>query len=63
MNSSYMMKSLNEPLANLTVTIYQYAMSPYDDWNQIAWGASLLIMIAVLLLNLAARFAVRGKKI
>ena len=63
LNSSYMMKSLNEPLANLTVTIYQYAMSPYDDWNQIAWGASLLIMIAVLLLNLAARFVVRERKI
>jgi phosphate transport system permease protein len=63
LNSSYMMKSLNEPFANLTVTIYQYAMSPYDDWNQIAWGASLLIMIAVLLLNLAARFVVRERKI
>lgn len=63
LNSSYMMKSLNEPLANLTVTIYQYAMSPYDDWNQIAWGASLLIMTAVLLLNLTARFIVRGRKI
>lgn len=63
LNSPYMMKSLNEPFANLTVTIYQYAMSPYDDWNQIAWGASLLIMIAVLLLNLAARLIVGGKKI
>ncbi len=62
LNSSYMMKSLNEPLANLTVTIYQYAMSPYDDWNQIAWGASLLIMVAVLLLNIAARFVVRERK-
>ncbi|CAK8718628.1 Phosphate transport system permease protein PstA [Candidatus Electronema halotolerans] len=63
LNSSYMMKSLNEPLANLTVTIYQYAMSPYDDWNQIAWGASLLIMTAVLLLNIVARFIVRERKI
>ena len=63
LNSSYMMKSLNEPFANLTVTIYQYAMSPYDDWNQIAWGASLLIMVAVLLLNIAARFVVRERKI
>jgi phosphate transport system permease protein len=56
------MKSLNEPVANLTVTIYQYAMSPYDDWNQVAWGASLVIMITVLLLNLTARFIVGGKK-
>jgi phosphate transport system permease protein len=62
LNSPYMMKSLREPLANMTVTIYQYAMSPYDDWNRIAWGASLVIMITVLLLNLTARFIVGGKK-
>ena len=62
LNSPYMMKSLNEPVANLTVTIYQYAMSPYDDWNQVAWGASLVIMITVLLLNLTARLVVGGKK-
>ncbi|XOF33187.1 MAG: phosphate ABC transporter permease PstA [Candidatus Electrothrix sp. YB6] len=63
LNSPYMMKSLNEPIANLTVTIYQYAMSPYDDWNQVAWGASLVIMITVLLMNIFARFIVRGKRI
>jgi phosphate transport system permease protein len=62
LNSPYMMKSLREPLANMTVTIYQYAMSPYDDWNRIAWGASLVIMITVLLLNLTARLVVGGKK-
>lgn len=62
LNSPYMMKSLNEPVANLTVTIYQYAMSPYDDWNQVAWGASLVIMITVLLLNLTARLIVGGKR-
>ncbi|MCI5146237.1 MAG: phosphate ABC transporter permease PstA, partial [Candidatus Electrothrix sp. AR3] len=63
LNSPYMMKSFNEPIANLTVTIYQYAMSPYDDWNQVAWGASLVIMMTVLLLNLLARFIVRGRKV
>lgn len=62
LNSPYMMKSLNEPVANMTVTIYQYAMSPYDDWNQVAWGASLVIMITVLLLNLTARLIVGGKR-
>ena len=62
LNSPYMMKSLNEPVANMTVTIYQYAMSPYDDWNRVAWGASLVIMITVLLLNLTARLVVGGKK-
>jgi phosphate transport system permease protein len=62
LNSPYMMKSLNEPIANLTVTIYQYAMSPFDDWNQIAWGASLVIMMTVLFLNLLARFILRGRK-
>jgi phosphate transport system permease protein len=62
LNSPYMMKSLNEPVANLTVTVYQYAMSPYDDWNQVAWGASLVIMITVLVLNLTARLVVGGKR-
>jgi len=44
LNSQYWMSTLNEPVANLTVTIFNYAMSPYDDWIEKAWGASLLIM-------------------
>jgi phosphate transport system permease protein len=62
LNSQYMLKSLAEPTGNLTVTIFQYAMSPYPDWNQIAWGASLIIMVSVLLLNIVARFFLKEAK-
>ena len=43
LNSPFWPESFNEPTANLTVTIFNYAMSPYDDWQTLAWGASLLI--------------------
>jgi phosphate transport system permease protein len=62
LNSPYWMHSLGEPIANLTVTIFNYAMSPYDNWQQLAWGASLVITVGVLLLNLAARLSFRGSK-
>ncbi|HEX7344539.1 MAG TPA: phosphate ABC transporter permease PtsA, partial [bacterium] len=59
--STFWMHSLNEPIANLTVTIFNYAMSPYADWKSQAWGASLLIMGAVLILNIAARLAFKER--
>lgn len=62
MSSPYWIGSLSEPVANLTVTIFNYAMSPYDDWKSLAWGASLLIMISVLTLNIIARLLVREVK-
>ena len=46
---------MSKPTANLTVTIFQYAMSPYKQWKELAWGASLLITAAVLLLSIVAR--------
>lgn len=48
LNSPFWPESFNEPTANLTVTIFNYAMSPYDDWQTLAWGASLLIAVSVL---------------
>jgi len=62
LNSPYWFHSLGEPMANLTVTIFNYAMSPYSDWQQMAWGASLLITVGVLALNLTARFVLQEKK-
>lgn len=62
MNSQFWMNSLNEPVANLTVTIYNYAMSPYDDWQTMAWGAALLILCTVLVLNIGARVFMRETK-
>ena len=61
LNSPYWIESLNQPTANLTVTIYNYAISPYTDWQQIAWGASLLIMIGVLTVNILARVVFKQK--
>lgn len=62
LNNVYWTKSLNEPTGNLTVTIFNFAMSPYEDWNKIAWGASLLITFAVLFLTIAARMIFREVK-
>jgi phosphate transport system permease protein len=62
LNSPYWFKSLSGPTANLTVTIYNYAVSPYDDWQRIAWGASLLITVSVLAFTLLARFALRTRQ-
>ncbi len=62
LNSPYMISSLSQPTPNLTVTIFNYAMSPYEDWQQLAWGASLLITVGVLALNLMARFTFGEKQ-
>jgi phosphate transport system permease protein len=62
LNSPYWFHSLGEPTPNLTVTIFNYAMSPYPDWQQQAWGASLLITTGILAVTLMARFAFREKK-
>jgi phosphate transport system permease protein len=62
LNSPYWVSSLNQPTPNLTVTIFNYAMSPYPDWQQKAWGASLLITSGVLILTILARFLLREKK-
>ncbi|WP_282757380.1 phosphate ABC transporter permease PstA [Komagataeibacter saccharivorans] len=48
--------SLNEPMASLPVTIYQYAGSAYDDWVRLAWTGALLITVAVLATNIVARW-------
>ncbi len=61
MNSDYWPTSLNAPTANLTVTIFTRAMSPYADWQRLAWGAALIITLSVLALNISARLMLRGK--
>ncbi len=63
LNSPYWFHSLGEPTPNLTVTIFNYAMSPYPDWQQKAWGASLLITLGVLLTTVLTRFLLREKKV
>jgi len=62
LNSPYWFKSLSGPTPNLTVTIFNYAMSPYEDWQRMAWGASLVITAGVLAFTLLARLVVRERK-
>jgi len=62
LNSPYWPEKLGQPTANLTVTIFNYAMSPYENWQRAAWGASLLIVVSVLALTLGARALSREKK-
>lgn len=56
LNNQYFSTDMSQPMANLPTTIYQFAMSPYDNWHALAWAAALLITATVLLLNIAARF-------
>lgn len=62
LNSPYWFRSLAEPTPNLTVTIFNYAMSPYPDWQQKAWGASLLITTGILLITVLSRVMLRERK-
>jgi len=61
LNSPYWPRTLSGPMANLTVTIFNYAMSPYANWQRAAWGASLVITMGVLTINLVSRFILRRK--
>jgi phosphate transport system permease protein len=53
---------MSKPMANLPVVIFQFAMSPYDNWIRLAWGGALLITLTVLVLNILARVFFRDKK-
>ena len=55
LNNQFWSADMNAPMANLPVTIFQFALSPYEDWQRLAWGGSLLITVAILLLNIIAR--------
>ena len=56
LNNQFFSTDLNAPLANLPVVIFQFAGSPYDDWQKLAWGGALLITITILVLNIVARW-------
>jgi phosphate transport system permease protein len=55
LNNQFWSSDLNKPMANLPVVIFQFALSPYDDWQRLAWGGALLITFAILALNILAR--------
>jgi phosphate transport system permease protein len=55
LNNQFWSTDMNAPMANLPVVIFQFAMSPYEDWQRLAWGGALVITAAILVLNIAAR--------
>ena len=61
LNNQFFSTDMTKPMANLPVVIYQFAMSPYDNWIRLAWGGALLVTLAVLLLNILARVFFREK--
>ncbi len=61
LNSPYWMHSMNEPMANMTVALFNYAMSPYDDWHVKAWGMAFLITISVLVVTIITRLTLRKR--
>jgi phosphate transport system permease protein len=61
LNNQFFSADLNQPMANMPVVIYQFAMSAYEDWRNIAWGGALLVTFSVLFLNILSRTAFRQK--
>jgi len=59
LNNQFWSSDMNAPMANLPVVIYQFAMSPYEDWKQLAWVGALLITVSVLILSIVARSLTR----
>jgi phosphate transport system permease protein len=63
LNNQFWSADLNAPMANLPVVIFQFAMSPYEDWQKLAWAGALLITLSVLALNIVARVVFRNKTV
>ncbi len=59
LNNQFFTLDMNGPMANLPVVIFQFALSPYDDWKELAWGGAFLITLAVLVINILARTVFR----
>ncbi len=61
LNNQFWTSNLGEPMASLPVTIFKFAMSPYENWQQLAWAGVFVITLAVLGLNILARVVTRNK--
>ena len=61
LNNQFWSTDLGAPMANLPVVIFQFALSPYDDWQKLAWGGALIITTSILALNIIAR-SLAGKQ-
>jgi len=63
LNNQFFTMNMNSPISNLPVVIFQFAMSPYENWVRLAWGGALLITLSVLVLNIVARVFFRDKTV
>ncbi|MBI5786035.1 MAG: phosphate ABC transporter permease PstA [Rhodocyclales bacterium] len=61
LNNQFFSTNMSQPMGNLPVVIFQFAMSPYDNWISLAWGGALLIALLVLTINVGARIMFRSK--
>ena len=61
LNNQFFSADMNKPMANLPVVIYNFAMSPYEDWQKLAWGGAALIALIVLTINIATRILFRDR--
>jgi phosphate transport system permease protein len=61
LNNQFWSSNVTEPMASLPVTIFKFAMSPYENWQKLAWAGVFLITLAVLFLNILARVLTRTK--
>ncbi len=61
LNNQFFNDDMSKPMANLPVVIFQFAMSPYENWIRLAWGGALIITLTVLILNILARVFFRDK--
>ncbi len=61
-NNSFTTFNITQPMASLTVTVFQYAMGPYDEWHRQAWAASFLLTFGVLIVSIVARYIIQKNK-
>jgi len=61
LNNQFWSTDMSQPMANLPVVIFQFALSPYDDWQKLAWGGALLVTATILVLNIIARSLARTR--
>jgi phosphate transport system permease protein len=62
LNNQYFSTDINRPMANLPVVIYQFAMSPYRNWQEMAWAGAFIAIVFVLLLSVTARLLLQRRK-
>jgi phosphate transport system permease protein len=62
LNNQFWSTNMNAPMSNLPVVIFQFALSPYPDWQRLAWSGALIITLTVLTLNVVARTLISSRK-